>query len=75
MDASRIVANGRANALSDPGNRKQLDDAIREIRTRYDQEMRTRGMGARVWLWFQERREIRAAVERIAPSSGCYLKP
>jgi hypothetical protein len=74
MDANRIVANGRANCLGASGNRKQVDGAIREIRARYDQEVRARGIGTRVRLWFEMRKEIRAAVERIAPSRGCYLR-
>ena len=74
MDTNRIVANGRANALNDPGTRKQLDDAIRQIRSRYDQEAKTGSVAIRVRLWFQMRRDIRRAVERIAPSTGCYLK-
>jgi len=74
MDANRIVSNGRANCLGASGNRKQVDDAIREIRARYDQQTRGRGIGARVRLWFEMRKEMRAAVERIAPSRGCYLR-
>jgi len=74
MDADRIVADGQDRALNATGNRKQLDDAIREIRSRYDQEARDRSAVVRVRLWFQMRREIRAAVEQIAPSTGCYLK-
>jgi hypothetical protein len=39
-----------------------------------NQDARGRSAVARVLLWFQMRREIRAAVEQIAPSTGCYLK-
>jgi head-tail adaptor len=73
MDANRIVANGRANLLNDAGTQKKLDDAIREIRSRYAQEMKAEGLIARIRLWLRMRKEIRAAVERVAPSNGCYL--
>jgi|GEM_PF-3442385 len=74
MDKDRIIANGRTALLKDAGTQKKIGDAMREIRMRYEQEMKGRTLIARINLWFQMRKELRAAAERIAPSRGCYLK-
>ena len=57
-----------------PRNQRKIDQAISEIRTRYDAKMMKAPVFTRIWLWFCMRKEVRAAVERIAPSRGCYLK-
>ncbi len=73
MNRDRIVACGRGNVLADPGNEKKADDAIREIRARYAREAKPAGLMARTRRWFRMRREIRAVIDRLAPSRGCYI--
>ena len=74
MNEDRIVAGGRERLLKDPANQKRLDGAVRAIRTRYAPQMKDVGLIARTRLWFRMHKEIRAAIEAIAPSRGCYIK-
>lgn len=74
MNMNRIVVNGQANVLKDPGNQQKIDDAVGEIRARYDQEMKTAGAITRIRLRFTMWQEMRRAAERLAPSRGCYFR-
>ena len=74
MKMNRIVADGRTNVLHDSTNQQKLDEAVREIMTRYDQEMKTSKTIPRIRLWFRMKKEMREAVERLAPTRGCYFK-
>lgn len=73
MPRQSIVEDGRERLLADPEARKRLDQAIEEIRARYAQEARGLSLLGRARRWLRLQREIREAVERIAPSRGVYI--
>ena len=74
VSADGIVAGGRHNLLKHPETQQKIDAAVREIRVRYAQERKVAGIIARIRLWFRIRREVRAAIETVAPSAGCYMR-
>ena len=74
MDKARIVVEGRERLLADPESRKRIEQAVQEIRAQYEREARGLGKIARARRWLRMQRELRMAVERIAPSRGCYFR-
>jgi hypothetical protein len=60
--------------LKDPASRERIAQATAEIKDRFRREMADAGVFGKMKLWFRMKRAIRAAREKIAPSSGCYLK-
>lgn len=74
VSADGIVADGRHNLLKHSENQQKIDAAVREIRMRYAQKKKAAGVIARIRLWLRMRREIRAAIEAVVPSAGCYMR-
>jgi len=74
METEKIVADGYERLWADPGNQKRIEQAVLEIEAKYERESAGLSRIARAKRWFRMRREIRAAVAKIAPSSACYIK-
>jgi hypothetical protein len=74
MERDGIVNDGIERLLKAPETGRRIDQAVREIEARYEQQSKGLGKVARAALWWRKRREIRAAVEKIAPSRACYAR-
>jgi len=73
MGPERIVADGHDRLLADPENQKRVDHAVQEVRAKYAKESQGLGRLARARRWLQMRREIRVAVQQMAPRGACYI--
>jgi len=60
--------------LKDPSTQDRIKQVISGIKARYAQDAKGANILARLSLWLQMRKDIRAAIDKIAPSRGCYLK-
>ncbi len=74
MIKNQIVSDGLRRLLKAPETREQINQAIAEIKKRFDLEMQGAGLFTRVALWFRMRKAIREATDKIVPSRGCYLR-
>jgi predicted acetyltransferase len=74
MTMERLVIDGRARLLVDPETQNRIDRAVQEIRAKYTRESQGLGRLVRAKRWFQMRKEIRVALEQIAPSAACYIR-
>lgn len=74
MTREQIVSNGRIKLLKDPATQERIAQATAEIKERFMREMKGAGIFTRLVLWLRMRKAIRQAIEKMAPSNGCYLK-
>ena len=60
--------------LKDPSTQDQIKQEVSGIKARYAQAAKGASVLARLSLWLRMRKDIHAAIDKIAPSHGCYLK-
>ena len=73
MENHRFLADGRDRALNAPDLQADLAASVAEIRARYDAAMAAAPWYRRLVLRYRLNREIRAEIERRAPSDALYL--
>lgn len=69
----RFVADGQDRILEDPNAQAELAAAIAAIRARYALALTDASFLRRLVLRSRLKRELREAVERLAPSAALYL--
>ncbi len=73
MKKERIVSSGMCNLRDSPATRQRIDQAVAEIKAKYEPGMKQVGLIRRLVLWFMMKKAIRAEIEKIVPSKGCYI--
>jgi hypothetical protein len=74
MNHEGIISSGRRMLLKDPSTQDQIKQVVSGIKARYAQDAKGANILARLRLWLRMRKDVRAAIDKIAPSRGCYLK-
>ena len=73
MRWDRFIADGRERLLQSPKLQAELDLAVAAIRERYAALLLTASPLRRLLLRYRMRREIRQAIEELAPHSADYV--